>query len=308
MSSDLRIGVVGAGVFGGYHAAKVAGHARARLSGVHDAVEARAAEVAGRHSADALALDALIDASDALIIASPASAHAQAALDAIAAGRHVLVEKPIAHTLPLAERIVRAADAAGTVLQVGHQERFVARAIGLDRVDAVPERIEAWRETPSGPRGRDVGVALDLMTHDIDLVLWLLGSDPDTVAGRTTQRGDVAEAMLGFARTDVALRASRNADAPRRVMRLGYPGDRVVEVDFNAKSVSGGDAFGLDAAFGACSDAADSLGAATDAFVRAVLDGDPVPVSGGHGLRALRIALQVDERRPRTGPNGEEEE
>ena len=294
MVERLRIGVVGAGVFGGYHAAKCAGHPRVALSGIHDLDAARAGRLAGGHGVEALRLEALVERSDAVIVACPASGHAAAALAALARGRHVLVEKPLADTVADAEAIVAAAQAAGAVLQVGHQERFVAEAIGLDKVMETPTAIRAWRETPPSPRGRDVSVALDLMTHDIDLVLWLLGGEPDVVerkgvAGPDGQ-DDRVELGLRFEDTEVQLAASRVADTPRRVMELDYPSGRV-RVDFNAKTLEHDTPFALDAAFGEAPEARDSLRAALDAFVLVVLDGEEVRVSGEDGLRALRLAV-----------------
>ena len=308
MGELLRIGVVGAGVFGGHHAAKCMAHPRVLLSGIHDADAARARALAeklsgqpgtgtrdrGTRGLEALGLEALVERSDAVIVACPASGHAATALVALARARHTMVEKPLADGVAQGEAMVAAARAAGAVLQVGHQERFVAEAIGLHRVPEVPLRIRAWRDTLPGPRGRDVGVELDLMTHDIDLVLWLVGGEPRIVE-RTLHpgpdgRGDRAELCLRFEHTEVRLEASRIARMPRRVMELDYPSGRV-RVDFNAKTLVHDTPFALDAAFGNAPQARDSLGAALDAFVRAVLDGARVPVTGQDGLRAMRLAL-----------------
>ena len=296
-SPPLRIGVVGAGVFGTYHVAKAAGHGRATLSGVFDIDAARASRLARAHGARGFAsLDALLAESDAVVVASSATAHAPAALAAIEAGLPVLVEKPLAHTLEAAERIVERAATRGTVLQVGHQERFVASAIGLDHIDEPPLSIRCWRETPWSGRGADVSVALDLMIHDIDLVLWLVGAEPERVDGEAqvlrSAHPDRVEATLGFSATTAWLSASRVADAPRRDMELTYPSGSIT-VDFLAKTLTNTSEHPVVANWGDDPRARDSLGAATDAFVSAVLDGTPVPITGGMGLRALRYALRA---------------
>jgi len=293
MDKRLKIGVVGAGVFGGYHANKCASHARVELVGVHDRNPERAEALAKVHGIAALSLDELVAAADAVIVACSASGHAEAALAALSAGKPVLVEKPLADTVESAEAIVAAAEAAGVVLQVGHQERFVVKAIGLDSVMETPTAIRAWRETPPSDRGQDVGVALDLMTHDIDLVLWLMDADAvvltETLSWNDQGFADDVDLELAVGGARVELHASRIANVPRRVMEIDYPSGQVV-VDFNAKTLRHSTPFDLNAEFGSDPAAADSLGAALDAFVRSVLDGEPVLITGGHGLRALRLA------------------
>ena len=287
VSRSLRVGVVGAGVFGGYHAGKIAGHPRAVLSGVSDPDLPRARAVGLSHGVGGMTLDTLLAESDAVVVASPAVTHGEVAVQALEAGRHVLVEKPLAHTVTWGERVVEAAD--GLVLQVGHQERLVAEAAGLRSLCDITG-VEAWRESPASKRGRDVGVALDLMVHDIDLAHWLLDGEAEDVAGNSN--GDVAEAVFTIDGVPVHLRSSRVAEASRRVMRIHHAGG-VAEVDWNAKTVSGA-VEGLDPAFGEREAARDSLGAATDRFVRAVLDGDAPLASGKDGLRALRVAAKVE--------------
>ena len=297
MDTPLRIGVVGAGVFGGYHAAKCAAHPRVALAGVYDRHPERAGALADREGVAAFAgLETLIAASDAVIVACSATGHAEAGLAALEAGRHVLVEKPIAHEITLAERMVATAERAGVVLQVGHQERFVASAIGLDHIDEVPTAIRCWRHGPYSERGTDVSVALDLMTHDIDLVLWLMGEDPVSVDGEAeavkSATADMAQATLSFAGTTAWLSASRLSASPERRMEIDYPSGRV-DIDFNAKTLVNSSRHPLVANFGDDPKAADSLGAATDAFVAAILDGAPVAITGGMGLRALKIAIKA---------------
>ena len=163
----LRIGVAGAGHFGRFHALKVAGSRRAVLAGLYDPDEARAAAVgreAGR--APALAFPALLAACDALIVAAPAEAHFDLATAALTAGKHVLIEKPIAATLEQADALARQAAAAGRVLQVGHLLRYSAEHRAISARVPRPLYIEAARIAPFKSRGTDVSVILDLMIHD----------------------------------------------------------------------------------------------------------------------------------------------
>ncbi len=300
MSRKVKIGVVGAGVFGGYHAGKCAAHPRVDYIGTYDKSFARAQAVAAPKGGKAfLRYAQLLSSCDAIIIATPASQHGETALRALKSGAHCLIEKPIATTAAAARRCIDAAKQGGLVLQVGHQERFVAKAIGLDKITEKPLRIEACRHGPYSVRGTDVSVTLDLMIHDIDMVLWLMGEDASKITGQSiavrSNTPDAALAYLGFGDkgSKARLSASRVETAPERVMTLTYPSGQVV-IDFNAKTLRQNAGFDLDANFGDNPMARDSLGAATDSFICAILDGTPVEITGGHGLRALEAALSVD--------------
>ena len=303
MSRKLKIGVVGAGVFGGYHAGKCAAHPRVKYIGTIDRSFKRAESVASPKGGRAFRrFDELLGQCDAVIIAAPASQHGTLALQALNANCHTLIEKPIATSRAQAQLCLNAASRRGLVVQVGHQERFVAKAIGLDRAPEKPLRIEARRHSPYSERGTDVSVTLDLMTHDIDMVLWLMGEDAEKVRGQSvivrSETSDAALAQLVFSAGTARLSASRVETASERVMTLTYPSG-TVRIDFNAKTLTQSSSlleagFDLDPNFGDNPLAKDSLGAATDSFVSAILDGTPVEITGGHGLRALDAALKVD--------------
>lgn len=298
MSKTLKIGVVGAGVFGGYHAGKCAAHERIDFIGVYDPNADNAAAQAAKHGVRAYARysDMLKDV-EAVIIASPASHHGEMALAALDTGRHVLIEKPIADNAEMASRIVETAERKGLIVQVGHQERFVLKAIGLDCVPETPVQITGHRFSPYSVRGTDVSVTLDLMTHDLDLVLWLMGRDPDSIKGESlcvkSETPDAAYAALMFGGLQSRLEASRVEEGSSRQMRITYPSG-TAEIDFNAKTITHDTPFDLNADFASDPMAKDSLGAATNAFVEAVLDGKPVAITGGNGLRALKAGLIVD--------------
>ena len=176
--ANLKTGLIGAGVFGGYHAGKIAASDRTEFVGLFDPDQSRCAELAEKHGVEAYSdQEALFTAVDAVIVACPATYHEAVVRSALQAGCHVMVEKPLALTGHAADDLAALADDEGLVLQVGHQERFVMEAMGLFDIPEAPTRIEAWRMGPPAPDGRagDVSVIWDLMTHDLDLVGKLMG-------------------------------------------------------------------------------------------------------------------------------------
>ena len=301
MDHICKIGVAGAGVFGGYHAGKCAAHPRVDFVGIFDPSEEARVAGAKKHGVKAYAdFTAMVDDVDAVIIAAPASFHGDMALEALRAGKHVLVEKPVATDAATAKTCIAIAADNNLVLQVGHQERFVARAIGIDKIAERPRKITTERMGPFNPRGQDVSVTLDLMTHDLDLVLMIMGQMPARVEGHVavvcTAQPDTADAVLHWDRVTAHMRASRVADAYSRKMTLDYANGRV-DIDFNAKTLTHNTPFDLNTDFGSDPSAADSLGAATDAFVQAILDDAPVMVTGQDGLNAMQLALMIDANR-----------
>lgn len=297
MSKLLKVGVVGAGVFAGYHAAKVVGHDRAVLSGVYDRDDASAAAMAEKHGVPAPgSIAALARLSDALIIAIPATYHTDAALIGIEQGCHLLVEKPLAVRVDDAAQIVAAANKAGCVLQVGHQERIVTQAIGLHDISERPTQIEIIRHTPRATRNLDTSVVMDLMVHDLDLLHALYGA-PDWISTEMAKRVysdelDVVRAEAGFGAMTVYLSASRDAVLERRWV-LRYPGG-TIEIDFGGKTLRHDTPFSLDSDFGSHPRVQDNLAAAFDCFVRACLDGTPPLATGEDGLAAVRAAAQIE--------------
>lgn len=303
----IGIGVLGAGHFGRFHALKLA--ARGCLVGLHDADPARAAAVAAETGAPALSEAELIARSDAVVVAVPTAHHHAHGMRVLEAGRHLFVEKPIAATVAQAEALMEAAAARRLVLQVGHIERHSAairtlRASGAAAAGALS--FEAVRVAPFRPRGLDVSVVLDLMIHDLDLLLDLADSPLAEVraVGRAvvSPLPDFAVAQLRFesgaAATVTASRASVGLE--RRLRLLGPAGE--VRVDFLARSLEAlrpGGAEPVAAMPGWGIDRAtwidhDSLEAEQAAFVAAVADGAPVEADGAAGLRALDAALRVE--------------
>ena len=307
----LRIGVVGAGHFGRYHALKVAASARATLSGIADVDQERAKTLGWEAGAPDRLFDALLAESDAVIVASPADTHHALAAAALRAGRHVLVEKPMAATLAEAEELGALAHARGLVLQVGHLERFSAAFRAMEGKVVNPLYIEATRIAPFKPRGTDVSVILDLMIHDLDLVLALVNSDienVDAIGGAVASKHeDIANARLRFRSGAVAsITASRISPRTERRMRI-FAQDRYLAADFAARKLTvihrslGDDApesMPVPGVAGfAIEDVSwedhDSLTAEHAAFAASILDGAPVLVDAAVGRRALAAALEV---------------
>ncbi len=299
MSGKVKCGVVGTGVFGGYHANKLSAHPRIEFIGVYDSNEDRSQSLARTHNVRAFSnFEQLLAEIDAVVIAAPAYFHGPLAIEALNAGKHCLIEKPIAAQIEQAKNIIDLSLSNNLIVQIGHQERFVVQAIGLDKIPEMPLTIEAIRLGPPTDRGDDVSVTLDLMTHDLDVVLMLMGQMPDEVDGKThseyTPFSDETRACLTFGSTQVKLTASRLAPAYKRVMEITYPSG-YVKIDFNAKTLSHNTPFDLNADFAAIPSAKDSLGAATDGFVSAILGEADVMVNAQDGCNALKLAIAIDE-------------
>ncbi len=301
----LRIGVIGAGHFGRFHALKVKASRRAVLAGVFDPNDERAAVVAREAGGAPMPLDALLAASDAVIVAAPAEAHYALAAQALGAGKHVLVEKPIAATLDEADRLAALAGQAGRVLQVGHLLRYSAEHRAISSRITRPLYIEATRIAPFKPRGTDVSVILDLMIHDLDLVLALVNSPIESVdalgAAVSSPLEDIANARVRFTNGCVAtITASRISLKTERRMRL-FSEEGYLSADFVARELvmigrerglplpgTGGfrrEAVGWNES--------DSMAAEHDAFAASCLDGAPVLVDALAGRRALAAAIAV---------------
>jgi predicted dehydrogenase len=308
----LRVGVAGAGHFGRYHALKVAASVRTRLSGIYDPDLERAKTVGWEAGAKEMAYQDLLDTSDAVIVAAPAEVHYDLAARALRAGKHVLVEKPIAATLAQADELGALAKEHGLILQVGHLERFSAAYQAMAGKIGAPLYIEATRIAPFKPRGTDVSVILDLMIHDLDLVLALIDSEIESVdavgAPVASIHEDIANARLRFRNGAVAtITASRISPRTERRMRI-FAQNSYMAADFSARKltviaraqgedgpqqpVPGVAGFGIEEVSW---EDHDSLAAEHAAFAASVLDGAPVLVDAAVGRRALAAALAVGE-------------
>lgn len=298
--TKLRAGVLGAGAFGRIHARKYAEDARVTLAGVFDPDDERAQELANTHDVEAFAsLDALLGAVDIVTIASPPSFHGAAARQTLGASKHTLIEKPLATNAADGAVLVKLAADKKLVLACGHQERLVFEAMGLLGAPERPSHIESVREGPWTGRSADVSVTLDLMVHDLDLALQLIGGKPTRVSAKARSEhgrtADAIEAQLSFDGAEAVFTSSRIAPERRRTMRAVYPSGEV-KIDFIARTFENTTKFPLNAAFAETRIGADPLGANVAQFIDAVLGVAPRPVvNGPEALAVLELALAVDQ-------------
>ncbi|HUQ82277.1 MAG TPA: Gfo/Idh/MocA family oxidoreductase [Gemmatimonadaceae bacterium] len=324
MSQPTRVGVIGAGALGYHHVRLLRDVEGATLVGFHDSRPERAAQVTTELGVRAFeTVDALVDACDALTIAVPTPAHYEVAKQALEKGRHLLIEKPLAASLVEADELLAIAKRTGALIQTGHVERF-NRAVraALPFVDT-PRFIDSDRLAPFNPRGSDVAVVLDLMIHDIDLVLTLVGSGVADVSAVgvavLTPFVDIANARVGFASGAVAnITSSRVSRERMRKIRIfqqsGYisldlaAGDGEfyrlrgdVDLAALAKGPLALEAFveriPLEAPAG------EPLRLEFESFVAAVRGEQPVVVSGEDGREALAVALRIVREIERTLPS-----
>jgi predicted dehydrogenase len=306
----VRVGVVGTGALGYHHARLMKGLVGAELVGIFDINPARAAQVA--HELETIAfpsLDALLDKTQAVTVAVPTPSHVSVGLSVLTRGQALLMEKPLADSLAGAEALVRRAAAAQIVLQVGHVERFNRAVRAAAPFLEEPRFLQTDRLAPFQPRGTDVAVILDLMIHDLDLVLELVGSDVTEVRATgvavLSPHVDIANARVEFANGAVAnVTASRISRERTRKVRVFQP-TGYFSLDLAQGS---GDFYRLKSgwqALGATQvdaivehvrlDApeAEPLRLELESFVRAVRGEDEVVVSGAAGAKALALAFRV---------------
>jgi predicted dehydrogenase len=226
---QIRLAVIGAGQFGKNHCRVVHESTRAQLCFVVDRDPARAGEQAALYGAQALT-DAgeLAGKIDAAVVAAPTTMHEEIGRVLLEAGIDVLVEKPIAPDLESADRLIAAAERHGRILQVGHLERFNPAVIELQQRASLPLFFEIHRMNLFSPRSLDVDVVLDLMIHDVDIVLDLAKAEPQEIraAGISilSDKVDIANVRLQFPNGCVAnLTASRISTERVRKLRLFQP-------------------------------------------------------------------------------------
>lgn len=300
--NKLRAAVIGAGYFGRLHALKLAANPGVDLVAIAD-VDAPRAEAVARETGCRAVRDFrdLIGSIDIASVAVPTESHHALARPMIDAGVHVLVEKPIAKTLEQADDLVRLAAARGTLVAVGHQERFNPAFVALRAKPSRALFIEAERLTEFRGRGTDVDIVLDLMIHDLDLILTLVGAEPVQVSACgfsvLTDALDIANARLEFASGCVAnVSASRVSQSPVRKLRV-FQADSYVSADLQGarlRSVCRSTTAASGVAVEEQSfESADALGAGIAAFVNAVRARRSPPVDGEAGRRALKLALEI---------------
>ncbi len=305
----LSTAVVGTGYLGRFHAQKYAALPDCELVAVVDPNEETAREHAEANGARAVSdYRELLGQVDAVSIAAPTSLHYAIARDFLLHGAHVLVEKPITVTVAEAEELVALARSNGLVLQVGHLERFNPALRAADEILAQPQFIESHRLAPFNPRGTDVDVVLDLMIHDIDIILDIVDSPvarADASGAQVlTGATDIANARLEFDNGCVAnVTASRVSAKTERRMRF-FQSDCYLAVDFHQRHLTvhrkgEGEMYpGIpelvseERSF----EASDAILAEVESFIGCIRTGAAPLVSGEDGCRALAAAIDITHR------------
>ncbi len=302
----LRMGVIGVGSLGQWHARIYSEMKEATLVGVHDADAQRAAEVAQRYGTRAFdSLDALAATVDAVSIAVPTHLHYAVFTKVLPYGIHMLVEKPIADSYEQAEAMVKQANARGVVLQVGHVERFNPVMAFLQENLTRPRFIEATRLAPyppprekAPPRGTEVSVVLDLMIHDLDIILRIANA-PITAIHATgvavlSPTEDIANARLQFANGCVAnVTASRISQEKLRKIRV-FQDDTYLSLDTMSQSgqLCRRSATGIEA-ISVPIDKTEPLVVELHSFADCVRHRNDPVVTGEHGTEALNLAIAI---------------
>jgi predicted dehydrogenase len=316
----VKIGVIGTGHLGNIHTKLLQQIPGCELIGIFDKNPEQAQEVAKTYGITAFpTVAALLEKVDAVSIATITSAHHEIAKQCLEQNKHVLVEKPITVTIPEAEELVAIAAARKLILQVGHIERFNPALLSLEHYLLEPLFIQSDRLAQFNPRGTDVAVVLDLMIHDIDVILSLVKSDVKKIDASgvpvVSETVDIANARIEFENGAVAnVTASRISQKKMRKMRLfqrdGYialdfltgvsevfrllPGDTVI----NEGTISFGE-LGVGERKKKIvyeqpeSREINALQYELELFVNAVAEGKQPIVSGADGLRALRVANEI---------------
>jgi predicted dehydrogenase len=298
----VRVAVVGVGYLGQFHAEKYATLSDSELIGVVDADPARATQIAGKMNAQAFSDPGqLIGLVDAVSIVVPTIHHYRIAKQFLEGGVHVLLEKPITVTLEQADELIKLGDRKGLILQVGHIERFNPALTAVKSLLRSPRYMTAERAAPFTPRCTDVNVVLDLMIHDLDVVMDLAQSEPREVsavgASIITNEIDLAMARIIFHNGCIAdVAASRISNEKKRMLRV-FDGDTVYVSDFQSQKAEAGrrgngpvpELIAHDLA----TERLDTLSEEIRAFVRSVQNGTRPLVSGIEGRKALALALTI---------------
>ncbi len=298
-----RFALIGAGQFGRNHARVIHESPRARLAFVVDTDPARASELAAPYGAQPLA-DAreVLGQVDAAVVAVPTTAHESVGCLLLDAGIDVLVEKPIAPDLAAAARLIETAERRGRILQVGHLERFNPAVAELERRATLPLFFEIHRLNLFSPRSLDVDVVLDLMIHDVDVVLGLTGAEPAEVRAAgvhiLSEKVDIANVRLQFPNGCIAnLTASRISTERVRKLRLFQPG-QYLSLDYGRQdlaifSVGANRQIGFEQAPVA---KAEPLKLQFEAFLDAVATRNSPKCSGAAARLTLKVALSILDR------------
>jgi predicted dehydrogenase len=306
MSQKINVAVIGVGHLGKWHADKYAASEDCNLVAVVDTDLDAARAVADKHGAEAVTdYQAILARIDAVSLVVPTSVHYPIAKDCLEAGIHCLIEKPITETVEQAQTLIDIAKAKNLTLQVGHIERFNSVMMDIDDILDNPQFMESTRLAPFTPRATDVSVILDLMIHDIDIILDLVDSPIRHISASgisvLSDEIDIANARLEFdcgcVANVTASRISRkrerklrifqkdayiSADFQEKILAVNRKGDEKTETGFH--DITHNEKTYLDT---------DALNLEVLDFIRAIKTGNPPKVTGEDGKRALQAASEI---------------
>lgn len=305
----MNVAVIGVGQMGWHHARVYAALDEVRLVGVCDIDRARADAVAAEyHTAAYYDHRQLLDRVDAVSVAVPTESHARIGYEFLQRGISVLMEKPISRTLDEADALIAVAEQSGAILQVGHLERFNPAVQAVQGIITQPRFFEAHRLGVFSPRSLDIDAVMDLMIHDLDVILSLLDTEAVHISAVgipvLSSRVDIANARIEFADGCVAnLTASRISQERVRKLRFFQPHD-YVSLDYTRQEV---EIFSLVPSASSTTrpeisrrllpvEKREPLRAQIESFLRCVRERIPPRVDGRQGRRALALALRVMEK------------
>lgn len=298
----LRVGVVGVGHIGANHARIYGALPTAEFVSIFDINEKRAKEIAGKFNLrPAKSLDEFAATIDAASVATPTNTHFEIARDLLERGKHLLIEKPITEQTSEARELAQIAAEKKLVLQVGHVERFNPVLGALEQLLTRPRFIEAHRLSPYPNRSTDIGVVLDLMIHDLEIILHLVRSEViniDAVGVPVLSRGeDIANARLRFANGCIAnITSSRISPERMRKIRV-FQEDAYLSLDYQSQS---GEIYrrieGQIAREAVALEKDEPLRQQLAAFVDCAITGGEPKVSGSHAAAALELAVEITNR------------
>jgi len=307
--NEIRVGVIGVGYLGKFHAEKYSGMDNVRLAGVADIDRSRAEDVAARFGCRAVTdYRDLLGCVDAVSIVVPTQSHFDIGIEFLNHDVDVLIEKPMTTTLEQADDLIEAAESRGRILQIGHLERFNPAVLALKDIITHPMFIEAHRLSIFKDRSTDVSVVLDLMIHDIDIILNLVNSEIQSIhaAGAPVicEYADIANVRLQFESGCVAnVTASRISTKNQRKIRI-FQKDAYISVDFTDREItlirrnenqSDNPVPGTDFQLLSFSET-DVLEDELTSYIQAVRTRNSPVVSGQAGRKALAVALDIMEK------------
>lgn len=297
----ISVAVIGVGTMGSHHARVFSEIKDVRLVGVVDINPQRAKEIAKRYNTKAYTdYHDIIDSVDAVSIAVPTTSHFEVAMDFIRHGKDLLIEKPITNTIAEARTLISETEQRGVIMQIGHIERFNAGVSVISRMVKNPRFIESHRLSPFSGRGIDVDVTLDLMIHDIDIILSLVDSEIADIraTGAKVMTGsiDVAHAWIEFENGCVAEAVtSRIAEKPERQLKV-FQENTFLKLNYQSQEVT-------------CyrknrnhittevmkPEKKEPLKEQIISFIKCIKNRTKPVVSGYEGKRALKVALKISE-------------